>query len=262
MATRSKPTTQEVVEINRAEQISRKDDKVNDVSIGLMDIDKAIMYYFEKVVNPKVINNGENVKVPVRYAMPERWASIQRDGVYRDIKGNLLLPIIAIKRTSIAKHDGMTVDDLDGNLFYTFESKYTKKNRYDRFSVQQGIKPKQELYNVAVPDYQKLTYSVIVLTDYMEQMNNIIETIVHSEGKYWGEPGKFRFRNKIESIEDNTEITTESDRVVKSTFNMEFDGYLIPKSFDYKPLTQKTITPGRIIIQEGDPIDKSDVFDQ
>lgn len=77
MATRTKPqprperNTKGKV-INRAEQVSRKNDTTPNVSVGLMDIDAAIMYYFTEVIKPTIIDNGENINVPVIYANPER----------------------------------------------------------------------------------------------------------------------------------------------------------------------------------------------
>ena len=37
--------------VNRGTQLSRKKDKVNDVSVGLMEVDAAIMYYFNERIN-------------------------------------------------------------------------------------------------------------------------------------------------------------------------------------------------------------------
>ena len=48
--------------INRALQ-HKRDDTVRDVSVSLMDMDSAIMFYFENVIKPTVIENGETVKV-------------------------------------------------------------------------------------------------------------------------------------------------------------------------------------------------------
>ena len=49
--------------ITRASQLRRDTDDVKDVSISLMDMDSAIMYYFENVIKPQVVENGETVKI-------------------------------------------------------------------------------------------------------------------------------------------------------------------------------------------------------
>ena len=123
---------------DRGNIISRRDDKVKDISVGLMDIDAAIMYYFSDVIKPTVVENGEVVKVPIMYANPERWKTIQRDGHIRDSKKQLITPLIAFRRTSLAKDDTIAVDKMnaeDPKLSYTFERKYTQENRYDQFSM-------------------------------------------------------------------------------------------------------------------------------
>ena len=114
------------------------------------------------------------------YASPERWFAIQKSGYLRDSKRQLILPAIVFRRTGFARDDAITMDKLDANnpkLHYTFEKKYYAKNRYDNFSVQQGIIPQREYYNVAIPDYVTLSYDFIIWTHYIEHMNKIdIET--------------------------------------------------------------------------------------
>ena len=266
MANRLKPLGTDIPEakpqkVNRGEQVSRKKDKVRNISVGLQDIDTTIMYYFNEVIKPDVLDGGDRYKVPIRYASAERWKSVQSDGFLRSPRGQILLPVIVYRRTSTARDETIPVDSMDNHqLKYTFESRYSNKNRYDKFSAQYGLKPKKELYSVAVPDYQVLTYDVVVWTEYISQLNGIIEKVVHSEGKYWGKPGKFRFRNKIDSIEDATELTSDGDRMVKATFSMTFNGYLMPEDYDYEVLTQKSFTTGKVVIEEGNPINKEDIF--
>ena len=40
---------------NRGYDTTRRDDKVKPISIGLMDIDAAVMYYFNEVIKPEVL---------------------------------------------------------------------------------------------------------------------------------------------------------------------------------------------------------------
>ena len=105
-----KPT---IVKNNRGRQISRLGDKTKSVSVGLMDMDSAIFYYFENVIKPFIEENGEQVKVPIIYANPERWAAIQRQGHIRDNKRKIMTPVISFRRTSLAKDESVPVDKLD-----------------------------------------------------------------------------------------------------------------------------------------------------
>ena len=52
---------------NRAKQVSRKNDEVKNLVIGIKDIDEAIYYYFNEVLQPTVIQNAKAVKVPLVY---------------------------------------------------------------------------------------------------------------------------------------------------------------------------------------------------
>ena len=247
---------------NRAHQLSRKKDTVKDVSVGLMDIDAAIMYYFNEVIKPTVVENGEVVKVPVYYANPERWKTIQRQGYLRDSKKQLIIPLVVFKRNSLAKDDSITVDKMnpeDPKLHYTFERKYTQENRYDRFSVLQGKKPSQEFYSVAMPDYMTMTYECIIWTTYIEQMNKIVETINWSDGSYWGEPGKFKFRVAIDSFDDATEMA-DNERLIKTTFSFSFRGYLVPKEFNNYMLTNKSFSPKTLKIMDESGLHLSSIY--
>jgi hypothetical protein len=240
---------------NRGTIKTRNNDTVKNVEVGLLDVDASIMYYFNNVIKPTVIEQGEEVKVPLMYANPERWATIRKQGFLRDSKRQVITPVIAFKRTSMAKRTEIAVDKLDANdpkLFYSFEKKYSSQNRYNRFSTDQGILPQRELYNVAMPDYVTLNYECVIWTAYIEQMNKIIEKVNWADGSYWGEPGKLKFRSNIESFEDSTEMS-EGERFIKTTFSLQLYGYLVPESFNEKINTQKFITPKKIdIIDETD----------
>ena len=256
MARRNKPIprSQRLI-FNRGTKVSRNSpgakDDVKNFSVGLMDMDSAIMYYFNEVIKPEVEVNKEKVKVPCIYASPERWFQIQRQGYLRDKKKQVIVPLIAYKRTGIAKNTDIPIDKLDANKptqFYSFEKKFSHTNRYDKFSVLQDLTPNKEFYNVTMPDYITLTYEFTIWTSYIEQMNTIVEKVNYSDGAYWGEPGKMRFRSSIESFSDATEI--EGEKLIKTTFTVTMYGYILPEQFDNQNTTQKYLTPKKIIMRE------------
>ena len=109
--------------INRGRITSRKDDNVQDVSIGLQDHDEAIMYYFNEVIKPSVVINGNRTSVPVIYGAPERWKGVQRDGFYRDKEGKIQVPLIMFKRDSVEKRRdlGNKIDGNNPQLYYLFQ---------------------------------------------------------------------------------------------------------------------------------------------
>ena len=248
------PRSQRLI-FNRGEKISRNSpgakDDVKNISVGIMDMDSAIMYYFNEVIKPEVEVNKEKVKVPCIYASPERWLTISKQGYLRDKKRQIITPLIVFKRTGMSRDDNMPVDKLDANdpnLFYSFEKKFTQHNRYDKFSVQKNLSPGKEYYNVAMPDYVQLSYEFTIWTSYIDQMNRIVEKINYSDGAYWGEPGKMRFRTRIDSFSDAS--TIDGERLIKTTFSLTLNGYLVPETFNNKTTTQKYLTPKKIILRE------------
>ena len=54
-------------EFNRALEYSRKYDKDKIFSVGIKDIDDAVMYYFNNVLKPSVVQNNTRMNVPVIY---------------------------------------------------------------------------------------------------------------------------------------------------------------------------------------------------
>ena len=245
----TKPLPRKKRVLNRGFLYSRSKDDVKNPEVTLLDIDSAINFYFNNVIKPSVEDNGENVKVPLMYASPERWKSIQRDGFMRDKKDQIITPVIVYKRTSVEKDESLPQDKLDANnpnLFYTFQKKFSQQNKYDNFAVQIGNFPTREYYNVTMPDYVTLTYDFTIWTSYIEQMNKIIERIVYSDGAYWGDPDKMRFRSSVDSITDATEVG-DAERLVRSTFSVTLRGYLLPKAnFDHRSTTQKYLSPKRV----------------
>tara|TARA_R110002167_G_scaffold93571_3_gene250672 strand:+ start:177 stop:1187 length:1011 start_codon:yes stop_codon:yes gene_type:complete len=238
--TKDFPSPDNRANTNRGRITSRKDDTVQDVSIGLQDHDEAIMYYFNNVIKPSVIINGNRTPVPVIYGSPERWKGVQRDGYFRDKEGKLQTPLIMFKRDSVEKRRDLG-NKIDGNspqLHYTFQEKYTKRNQYDNFSVLQNRIPQREFHAVVVPDYVKLNYTCIIWCDYVAQMNKLIEMINYTSDSYWGDKEKFKFNAKIDTYSNTTEIAQGNNRIVKTNFGLTLQGYLVPDSIN-KELTKK-----------------------
>jgi len=81
--------------LNKARQVSRRNDDVKNVSVGIYDIDLAFKDFLERDVKPTIEENGKFIPVPVMYASPENWASAQKDGFMRDGNGKVQTPLIS-----------------------------------------------------------------------------------------------------------------------------------------------------------------------
>jgi hypothetical protein len=216
---------------NRSLNLSFKDDTTKPFSVGIKDIDEAIFYYFQNIIKPTVVQNGQVLPVPVVYASPEKMKSYQKDGYYRDQNGKIQAPLIAFKRESIDKNRTIAnkLDANNPNNFGVFTKKYNPKNAYDNFHVLNNRVPVKTNYAVVMPDYLTITYSFTVFTYYVEQLNKIVEAIEYASDAYWGDPQLFQFRAMIDSFNFQTELNTSDERLVRSTFTVKLNGYIVPE---------------------------------
>jgi hypothetical protein len=213
---------------DRANQF-RRDDKVKDLKVNLYDVDSVIKYYFDNVIQPTVMEGEEQIQVPIVYGSPERWKSVQKSGVYRDSSGKIQFPVIVYKRTSVERRKDLgNKVDARNPLYTSFQKKYTSKNSYDNFEVLNGRKPQTQFHNIVIPDYVKLSYDCIIFTEYLEQLNKVVEDINYAGGQYWGQHDSFKFLSSIDSF--NIEAVAEhgQDRMSKSTFTLTMNGFVIP----------------------------------
>ena len=245
---------------NRGTDYSLKDDTVKDISIGLQDIDNAVLFYFNNVIKPTVIQNEQRLAVPVIYGSQERWKSIQNDGFYRDKNGKLMVPLIMLKRVSIEKNRTLG-NKLDGNIVHNYQvvgTKFNQRNIYDNFAVLTNRIPSKQYYISSVPDYINVNYECIIFTDYIEQNNKLVEAVQFASDSYWGDVNRFKFRANIDSF--NTPIILEqgADRAARSSFNIKLFGYMLPDTInkDLAVARSKFYTKAQVVFEletvEGD----------
>ena len=229
--------------INRGNINSKNDSKANpDFHLGLQNIDEAIFYYFENIIKPSVLSNNDLVDVPVIYGSGERWKLAQKDGFYRDKGGKVQTPLVMLKRESIEKRRdlGNKLDANNPQLYIIQQEQYTKKHSYDRFSILTNRTPQKEFSAVVMPDYINLVYNGIIWTDYISQLNNIIEAINYSSDSYWGDPEKFKFMAMIDQFTNINELSNDDGRIVRTNFSIKLQGYVVPNNVQKKLKEQGT----------------------
>jgi len=223
--------------VNRAREVSKKGDKSTaDFYMGLEAIDEAIFYYFENVIKPSVISNGDMVDVPVIYGSGERWKLAQKDGFYRDKGGKVQTPLVMLKRESIEKRRdlGNKLDANNPQLYVTYQEKFTQRNKYDNFALLNNRIPQKEFTATVIPDYVNLTYSGIIWTDYISQLNKIIEAVNYASDAYWGDSERFKFMAMIDQFSNINEVTNDDSRIVRANFTLKLQGYIIPENVQKK----------------------------
>lgn len=234
---------------NRVKQLRRDTDNVKNISVSIEDIVVAVKKHIVDNINPTIKENGVSRVVPVHYANPERWKDIQQNGWMRDPKSEqIMLPVIVFKYTSISKNTAIPVDKLDGNLQILISKKWTAKNRYDSFNINNRIIPPTEYYSTLLPDYVKINFDINIWTAYITQLNEILEKFIYYEGTYWGDKNKMLFKTSINNYDTIVDVDAGDNRAVKTNFTLEVDGYILPKYYKNESTTIKKLNPAKIQI--------------
>jgi hypothetical protein len=207
-------------------------------SIGLKEIDTAVIKHIRNIMKPKVKEQNEIISVPVLYGNEERWKSIKTRGALRDKNGSILLPIMVIKRTSVGFDDSMPMsfdNDVQGKFISVVRSSsgWSKNNRYDRFAALTGQKPVQEFVKTGMPDFVTCSYSIVMMTSYIEQMNDLNSLWIEHLETYFGVPTSYRFLSSLDGdISNEIEMESQGERMIKNEFTMTIKGYMIPEFTD------------------------------
>ena len=231
--------------LNRAEQVKVTKQDLKQ-SVSLFDIDYAMMSYLEDTALPTLDDNGKALKIPVIYGNSERWKGAQRDGIFRDNKGRIQLPLMMIRRNSITKDESMPM--LNRHVSYPTVTKYSKDNRYDRFSLMgTSVKPKYELYNITMPQYVEVSYQCMAWTSYTEHLNKVIEQLQFA-GSFWGDKDKFKFKVILSDFEVINEVGEGTERINRIEFSLAVKAYLLPEKFDGQNTIKKSFSTKRVVM--------------
>lgn len=198
------------------------------VTVGLYTVDNAVLKYLQTKIKPVVTQQGKQVQVPVIYGNPERWKSAQQDGSIRDKNGMILLPIMMLRRTNMKKNTMNSPVNKYQN--YVFKTGWNSRNAYDRFAVLNRVTPSQVYHSTIVPDFYDVTYEGMIWTEYMEQMNKLVENISFESDEYWGEDNNYKFITRINEFEQITDLPARSARLVRNKFSMSVRAYILPQS--------------------------------
>jgi len=267
--------------INRATQVSTKGTTIRgnrettivpgnnfseNYAITLKDVDTAVLNHVKNVMKPRVKEANETFKIPVYYGNEERWKAVRRRGVLRDKNNSLILPLIMLRRTEVSRNDlsgqSFPHDIRREHVDVVRNSRWSKENQYDRFSVQQGVQPVFEQVVTGMPNYSDVNYEFVLWTNFIEQMNPLVESFVDQSHTYWGDGTNNKFLCTIDSVSDASEMNQDGERFIKSTFSVTTKAYLLPEYLN-SVITNKVsnmkkfTTPSRVTFKfEGDATDE------
>lgn len=235
--------------LRRPDRILQRKWEAGDInqSVTLYDVDYAIMSYLEDVALPNLSDSqNTNIKIPVIYGNSERWNGARKQGVYRDNKGRIQLPMMMIRRTGVAKNDAIPM--LNRHVSYATVTKWNKRNRYDRFSILNGITPAYDLYNITMPDYVEVTYECMAWTSFTEHMNVVIEALSFASDEYWGDKTRFKFYASVADYNVVNEVNDNQERINRLEFSLNVKAYLLPEKFASENTTRKSQSINRVVV--------------
>jgi len=261
---------------------------------GIEDVDRALFNLFDKKLAFEVKVNEQTTKVPVVFAAGERFALTKRLKPIRDKNNALILPLIAIKRTSIGHKNESEVggtaisfrqpadyvikkrlstsdrsyqdvvnklsiknqDNVSSRAHITDNNTYpgkftipgtisTRRNGpataygagrletpFDKSNLGQNI---FEIITIPYPQFIGLTYNVVFWTQYMSQMNQLLESMMM---KFDGQGHEFQIEStsgyKFTAFvqgpfgnNDNFDDYTNDERIIKYSFDIKVPAYIL-----------------------------------
>ena len=231
--------------------------------VSLFSIDKAVYDWF----NTKHATNIQGRKVPVLFGGWERFAQMQDNkqddnlNRMRDPSGMLILPLISIRRGDVTYNterfvfqqaDGaprvkiserVAMSNFDADRRVPFDGPHmysTARRRSDA--------PVMEIATVPYPDFVTIPYTITFWSSYVRHANyfndRVWQNAYPTDLTYKG----YYFYAFIDSgtNENNEENYTDEERIIRSSFTMTVDGYLIKKND-----VNVTRTASKMIMSEG-----------
>lgn len=218
---------------------------IRPINIALYDVDYAVKWHLETKIAPTIVEDQAILPVPVIFAAGEKWTMIRKHGYLRDNQGKLLTPLIVIRRSSISKREDMqdvkVLETADARM--TFERRYTKSNKYDRFSLS-GQSPVREFYSVDVPKFVQVEYELLIWTNNTQQLNEVVEQLMWWDGKAFGDT--YKFITHIEPPSFETINNPGDDRIVRANMSMRTKAHILSPKGPNAPAIYKLTPVNRV----------------
>jgi hypothetical protein len=154
-------------------------------NITIETVDQAIFDWFEYDVDAHVETPTQEIKkVPIIFASGERWATARDQRGLRDKNGLLILPIVSIRRTGLDRSRNMSSLGIEERRLTISRIVSGKTNTLQNAISSREISARQskgkvihEIVSVPFPDSYVTTYEIVIQTQYITQMNEILEKI-------------------------------------------------------------------------------------
>jgi len=218
-------------------------------------IDLGIFRYVNEKLDLHTTTNSGMTKVPVIWTGTERTFQIKNNKDIRDSVGKLKLPLVTINRDSIAK---------DPNFKGSFQAHIFENNDYGGGAITRARRIKQvktrnfanadfarttqnsqdtgrsdnnkivyEYLTSPIPTYVTVMYTVVLRTEYQQQMNDLMTPFITRTGQinsFIFEYDGHRYEAFIQSDfseNKNTTALNEDERMFETKISIKVLGYLI-----------------------------------
>ena len=245
------------------------------------DIDFALYNFVNDDLNIFVDTNEGFEKVPVLYSIPERAYQIKNDPQLRPNGRTLLYPLITINKTGLVQNPSNKgaygVHQLPIQDYYSrggsipivrqveqaSTQKYANTNSIRKSDGGQNVNRQTfpgknnnivyETLYVPMPTYVEMSYNIDVVTEYQQQMNQILGRL-HT---FTSTPAVFKISHGANSyeafIDPSYNVDFKSDgidlteRIFSTTLTVKLLGYLLgDKDNQDTPIIAKRHSPAKI----------------
>ena len=240
--------------MSNASKILESKENFGKFSRTLYDVDTALKEYFGEICLPKLSYGDYQINVPVMSAEGEKWAQIQKYDYLRDKQNEIMCPILVFKRTSVTKDSTYPVGEMrnikNPIIYRIIKKSKSNKDRYIKFTRKKdNEQPKYEVTNIILPDYVILTYEIIIWTDRIDHMNEVISSIIYSSGNFWGND-QVKFRIDIQDFSNISEISLDKDRLIKWSCTANIRTHILPEFENQWPQMWTMNTNKKITLTE------------
>lgn len=234
---------------------------------GIVDVDIAFKKWWTETLHITLTNkDGHQKKVPVFFFSSERWSKAREEGELRDAEGTLILPIIAIIRSAPSVNNdgslGRSFADIQDQYVYATrvhpKSSLIKNLKKNAMNSLDPIKPIYEIFTAPVPDHYQLTYEVKIWTQYVEDMNEIIQKLglalnFKSERSFQfsTDDGYYfiAFQDDDFIDESNMDEYTDSERIIRMTTTFKVPAHILPESNQSKNRFRRYLSQTKLVIK-------------
>ena len=281
---------------------------------GFENIDHAFYDFVNDSLDLRAETNKGWKKVPIVWASAERAFFAKEKKGLRDLDGTLILPIISIERTTVSKdlnkkgaYYGSTLNYMDARhgsritvarkIVSDKTNNYAAADNRKKFSTtsdavrtpgRQAYFPQRdnfgrpikntkvvyETISMPMPVYVNMTYVVTLRTEYVQQMNHMLQPIVTLGGAI----NSFKINRNGHSYEtflrsdlsqaNNVASFTDEERSYQSNITFEVLGYIIgegkngerPKFIKRQNAVEVKIPRERVIVGDIQQFDPSSGF--